>query len=95
MHSFKDSIGYLLGLLIFVIGIPAVMWWVSGRPCPYVPESTLRCVLAVLLAVVGLALSIWSIVYMRKVGKGHPADPAGPQRRETPRQGLRRSLPEL
>lgn len=51
MHSFKDSVGYLLGLCIFVLGIPAVMWWVSGRPCPYVPESTLRCFLAVLLGI--------------------------------------------
>ena len=24
--------GYLLGLLIFVIGIPALMWLVTGRP---------------------------------------------------------------
>lgn len=31
--------GYLLGLLIFVIGIPALMWLVSGRPWPYVPDS--------------------------------------------------------
>jgi hypothetical protein len=27
--------GYLLGLLIFVIGIPALMWLVSRRPWPY------------------------------------------------------------
>lgn len=49
MHLFKDSIGYLLGLCIFVLGIPALMWWVSERPCPYLPESPLRCVLAVFL----------------------------------------------
>lgn len=73
MTSFKDSVGYLLGLIIFVLGIPAVMWWVSGRPCPYVPESALRLILAVALGAIGLALSIWSIVYMRKVGKGNPS----------------------
>ena len=28
----SHSFGYLLGLLIFVIGIPALMWLVSGRP---------------------------------------------------------------
>ena len=77
MHSFKDSIGYLLGLLIFVLGIPALMWLVSGRPCPYVPESTLRCVIAGLLALDGLVLSIWSIVHMRVVGKGNPFDAYG------------------
>lgn len=66
--------GYLLGLLIFVIGVPALMWWVSGRPWPYVPDSAIRCVVALLLVVVGLALSIYSIVYMRIVGKGNPFD---------------------
>ena len=70
----SHALGYLLGLLIFVIGIPALMWWVSGRPWPYVPDSTWRCVLAVSLAVCGLALSIYSIVYMRVVGKGNPFD---------------------
>lgn len=67
-------IGYLLGLLIFVIGIPALMWWVSGRPFPYVPDSLIRCVVAALFVVAGLALSIYSIVYMRVVGKGNPFD---------------------
>ena len=69
--------GYLLGLFIFVIGIPALMWLVSGRGCPYVPISTLLCVFSVLLIVCGLALSIYSIVYMRIVGKGNPFDAFG------------------
>lgn len=77
MHTFKDSIGYLLGLIIFVLGIPALMWLVSGRPFPYIPESIPRCILAAVLALVGLTLSIWSIVYMRKVGKGNPFDAYG------------------
>ena len=34
----SNLFGYLLGLLIFVIGIPALMWLVSGRPWPYVPD---------------------------------------------------------
>ena len=66
-----------MGLLIFVIGIPALMWLVSGRGWPYVPASTLLCLIAVLLAVSGLALSIYSIVYMRVVGKGNPFDAYG------------------
>ena len=40
--------GYLLGLLIFVIGIPALMWLVSGRPWPYVPDSAIRCTASLL-----------------------------------------------
>ena len=66
--------GYLLGLLIFVIGIPALMWWVSGRPWAYVPDSAIQCIVAWLLMACGLALSIYSIVYMRVVGKGNPFD---------------------
>ena len=69
--------GYMLGLLIFVIGIPALMWLVSGRPWPYAPDSTLLCVVSVLFAICGLALSIYSIVYMRIVGKGNPFDAYG------------------
>ena len=55
--------GYLLGLLIFVIGIPALMWLVLGRPWPYAPDSAILCVVSLILAVCGLTLSIYSIVY--------------------------------
>ena len=76
-NAFKNIAGYLLGLCIFVLGIPALMWLVSGWPCPYVPASAFRFGLAVGLALVGLALSIWTIVYMKKVGKGNPFDAYG------------------
>ena len=66
-----------MGLLIFVIGIPALMWWVSGRPWTYVPDSAVQCIVAGLLMVCGLALSIYSIIYMRMVGKGNPFDAFG------------------
>ena len=69
--------GYLLGLIIFVFGIPALMWLVSGRTFPYIPDSVVLCVVAVLFAICGLALSIYSIVYMRIVGKGNPFDAYG------------------
>jgi hypothetical protein len=38
----SNIFGYLLGLLIFVIGIPALMWLVSGRPWLYVPDSVVQ-----------------------------------------------------
>jgi len=66
-----------LGLLIFVIGIPTLMWMVSGRGWPYVPDSIVSCLINVVFAVCGLALSIYSIVYMRVVGKGNPFDAYG------------------
>ena len=69
-----DVFSYILGLLIFVIGIPALMWLVSGRPWPYAPDSVILRVVALLFVISGLALSIYSIVYMRVVGKGNPFD---------------------
>ena len=70
----SNILGYLLGLLIFVIGIPALMWWVSDRPWTYVPDSVIQYLVAAMLILGGLALSIYSIVYMRVVGKGNPFD---------------------
>ena len=69
----KNFIGYLLGFLVFVAGIPALMWWASGRPFPYVPALP-RTIIACCLILVGLALSIWAIVHMKRVGEGNPFD---------------------
>ena len=69
----KNFFGYLLGFLVFVAGIPTIMWWVSGRPFPWAP-SWPWAIPASLLMLVGLALSIWSIVHMKKVGEGNPFD---------------------
>ena len=77
MKNLSHIIGYLLGLLIFVLGIPALMWMVSGRGWPYTPDSMVLCLISVVLAVCGLVLSIYSIVYMRVVGKGNPFDAYG------------------
>ena len=72
----KQILGYLLGFLIFIAGIPAVMWWVAGMPAlSDLPVG--RVYLAVLTALIGLSLSIWSIVYMKRVGKGNPFDAMG------------------
>ena len=73
----SNILGYLLGLLVFVIGIPALMWAVSGRSLTYVPDSKTITILSILLAVVGLAISIYSIIYMRIVGQGNPFDAYG------------------
>jgi protein-S-isoprenylcysteine O-methyltransferase Ste14 len=73
----RNILGYLLGLLLFVLGIPALMWVISGRGFPYLPESPMQVIVAVILVLAGLALSIWSIVYMRRVGKGNPFDAYG------------------
>ena len=73
----RHLFGYLLGLIVFVVGIPALMWSVSGRPWPYVPACLAQSAIAAFLVVGGLALSIYSIVYMRVVGQGNPFDAYG------------------
>ena len=50
MSNKSHILGYLLGLLIFVIGIPALMWLASGRPWPYVPDSAVLCTVSLILA---------------------------------------------
>ena len=78
-HTFlgmKQVLGYFLGFAIFIIGIPALMWLVSGRPA-FADLPTGRLYLSVLLAIAGLSLSVWSIIYMKRVGKGNPFDAMG------------------
>ena len=72
----KQLLGYFLGFAIFIVGIPALMWWVAGMPSlTEIPVG--RLYLAVPVALTGLALSIWSIIYMKRVGKGNPFDAMG------------------
>lgn len=72
----KHILGYFLGFAIFIVGIPALMWLVSGMPAPAdIPVG--RLYLSALIAIAGLSLSVWSIVYMKRVGKGNPFDAMG------------------
>ena len=72
----KQVLGYVLGFSIFIVGIPALMWWVAGMPAlADLPVG--RLYLTTLIALAGLALSVWSIVYMKRVGKGNPFDAMG------------------
>ena len=70
MKNARDIIGYIMGLVLFIILIPLVMWKLSGDVDP----RTGRIATLVVLGVIGIALSIWSIVYMKVVGKGNPMD---------------------
>ena len=75
MRIVREIIGYVVGGILFVILLPLLMWFLSGRPssCP----SLLLLIVALLLAVAGLAVSIWAIVYMRRKGDGNPMDAFG------------------
>lgn len=70
---FRDIIGYVLGLVIFIIGIPFVMYLASGSP-DLIQINLIQWIFLILLAIIGIGLSIWSIVYMKNVGKGNPFD---------------------
>ena len=72
----KQVLGYVLGFAIFIAGIPALMWWVAGMPA-WADLPVGRIYIAIVVALAGLALSVWSIVYMKRVGKGNPFDAMG------------------
>ena len=72
----KQVLGYFLGFAIFIVGIPALMWLVSGRPA-FTDLPTGRLFVSALIAIAGVSLSVWSIVYMKRVGKGNPFDAMG------------------
>jgi protein-S-isoprenylcysteine O-methyltransferase Ste14 len=76
MRKLKELLGYALGGLMFVLFIPTLMWWASGMP-NLLEVPIIRIVIALLLAVLGLSLSVWSIVYMRRKGDGNPMDAFG------------------
>ena len=72
----KQILGYFLGFTIFIVGIPALMWWVAGAPrLEDLPVG--RLYLASLIGFIGLAISIWSLVYMKREGRGNPFDAMG------------------
>lgn len=76
MKKLREIAGYVLGGLMFVLLIPTLMWLASGRP--HLGDIPVwRIVITVLLAVLGIALSVWSIVYMRHKGDGNPMDAFG------------------
>lgn len=69
----RDLIGYLLGLVIFIFGIPYVMYLAAGSP-NLTQIGLVQVLILIMLAVVGISLSIWAIVYMKNVGGGNPFD---------------------
>ena len=73
----REIVGYVLGLVVFVGLIPFLMWLASSRPDIMATTPVWLIVIGLALAVVGLALSLWSIIHMRQVGKGNPFDAFG------------------
>ena len=76
MKLLREILGYLLGAVLFVWLMPTVMWLVSGMP-QLEHIGALRASVTGVLMLGGLALSIWTIVYMKRRGKGNPMDAFG------------------
>ena len=76
MNKLKETFGYALGFVLFVVLIPVVMWLCSKMPPFSWPHPTLIGI-AAFCVIDGLVLSIWAIVYMRRVGDGNPMDAFG------------------
>ena len=76
MKLFKEILGYALGAVLFVGLMPFLMWLSCGQPALW-PASPIRVAVAIILMLIGLSLSVWSIVYMRQKGDGNPMDAFG------------------
>ena len=76
MRIVREIFGYALGGTLFVGLLPYLMWLASGKPDIW-PVSITRLVIAAILIVLGLVMSIWTIVYMRHKGDGNPMDAFG------------------
>ncbi len=76
MKKLREVIGYLLGAVLFVGLMPALMWLASGRPA-LAEMAPWRGIVAAVMMAAGLALSVWTIVYMKRRGKGNPMDAFG------------------
>ena len=76
MKLIREIMGYLLGGVVFVLLVPWGMWLLSGRPELWCGLSW-RVVVAWVMMAAGLALSVWTIVYMRRKGDGNPMDAFG------------------
>lgn len=79
INKWREIAGYILGGALFVGLLPSIMWWVSGTPDLAVHIGAWRASLTGIAIIGGLTLSIWTIVYMKRYGKGNPMDAFGHQ----------------
>ena len=69
----REVFAYFLGFVVFVCILPLSMWLAAGKP----EISGMKVVVLCIFATAGIGLSVWTIVYMRIVGKGNPFDAYG------------------
>ena len=76
MKLLREIIGYVLGGVLFVALMPTVMWLASGMP-KLEHIGAVRASITGVLMLGGLSLSVWTIVYMKRRGRGNPMDAFG------------------
>ena len=76
MKLFREILGYVLGGILFVGLMPAIMWLATGMSA-LEHIGALRASITGVLMIGGLSLSVWTIVYMKRQGKGNPMDAFG------------------
>lgn len=76
MKLLRELLGYVLGGVLFVGLMPAMMWLATGMPA-LEHIGALRASITGVLMIGGLSLSVWTIVYMKRQGKGNPMDAFG------------------
>ena len=77
MKKIREIFSYILGGTLFVFLLPTIMWVASGFPDLAVHIGAWRAAGTGVLMIGGLSLSVWTIVYMRRKGKGNPMDAFG------------------
>lgn len=75
----RHIVGYIVGILIFVIIIPCLIYFISqiGHSffrIPIMNSNIIKFVIATLLLAVGLIFTIWSNIDLFKIGEGGPTD---------------------
>ena len=69
----RELFAYGFGFVVFVCILPLFMWLAAGKP----EMSGMKAVVLCIFAAAGIGLSVWTIIYMRIVGKGNPFDAYG------------------
>jgi protein-S-isoprenylcysteine O-methyltransferase Ste14 len=75
----KHIKGYAIGLLVFIIFIPALIYSISQITAPLfkIPIFTfnfINYIIAIPLLIVGVIFAIWSNIDLFRIGKGGPTD---------------------
>jgi protein-S-isoprenylcysteine O-methyltransferase Ste14 len=75
----KYILGYIIGLVIFIVLIPFLIYCVSELNYGFfdiaiIPSDVIRLIIAGILFVLGAIFTVWSNIDLFRVGKGGPTD---------------------